>query len=276
MVLLRAEVQDFVVSQLQVVMTEAMQSLLERVGSCLEQAEGALESLLERAEGVLERLSLPSAVVQVEPTQPLCTAGNADCADGRVVCFGSYSPRGVSSSASSALALESTSTPFAASEHVSPVVQGPPMQDLRVEMVLASEELRGSIAPSPEEKIAKVMAQFDVIEPHEKNLPFLMEEFSREIADMPKDKQLRMVTPSLAERRSIRLDKKNKDCGIPAAKRAEFRRAEAFGETPKLKSKDKVTDEVLEEKMQFYLQIYKKQRTPQVMEAFRDLIVSNA
>ena len=50
------------------------------------------------------------------------------------------------------------------------------MQDLRVEMLLASEELRGSDAPSPEEKITKVMAQFDVIEPQEKTLPFSMEE----------------------------------------------------------------------------------------------------
>ena len=93
---------------------------------------------------------------------------------------------------------------------------------------------------------------------------------------MPKDKQLRMDVPSLAERRSIRLDKKNKDCVIPAAKRAEFRRAEAFGEIPKLKSKEKATDEAIEEKMQVYLQLYKKQRTPQVLEAVRELVVSNA
>ena len=244
-------------------MEESVQGLLTR-----------LRSLLERAEEALERLSLPSAVVQVEPTPPLCTGGNAECADGEIVPFGCYSPRGVSSSASP-LALESTSTPSAASEHVSPVVQGPPMQDLRVERLLALEELRGSDAPSPEEKIAKVMAQFDVIEPQEQTLSCSMVELCREIADMPKDKQLRVDVPSLAERRSIRLDKKNKDCGIPAAKRAEFRRAEAFGEIPKLKSKEKVTDEVIEEKMQFYLQMYKKQRTPQVMEAFRELVVSN-
>ena len=150
------------------------------------------------------------------------------------------------------------------------------MQDLRVERPLALEEMGVVDAPSPEEKIAKVMAQFDAIEPQEKTLPFSMEELCREIADMPKDKQLRVDAPSLAERRSIRLDKKNKDCGIPAAKRAEFRRAESFGEIPKIKSKEKATDEVIEEKMQCYLQMYKKQRTPQVMEAFRDLVVSNA
>ena len=80
------------------------------------------------------------------------------------------------SSSASALALDSTSTPFAPSEHVSPVVQGPPMQDLRVEMPLPLEVLRGSDTPSSEEKIAKVMAQFDAIEPQEKTLPFSMEE----------------------------------------------------------------------------------------------------
>ena len=48
------------------------------------------------------------------------------------------------------------------------------------------------------------------------------------------------------------MDKKNKDCVIPAAKRAEFRRAEAFGEIPKLKSKEKATDEAIEEKMHFF------------------------
>ena len=107
-------------------------------------------------------------------------------------------------------------------------------------------------------------------------LPFSMVELCREIADMPKDKQLRVDAPSMAERRSIRLDKKNKDCDIPGAKRAEFRRAEAFGEIPQLKSKERVTEEAIQEKMESYLQMYKKQRTPQVMEAFRDLVVTNA
>jgi hypothetical protein len=35
------------------------------------------------------------------------------------------------------------------------------------------------------------------------------------------------------------LDNKNKDCDILVAKRAEYRRAEAFGEVPKIKSKGK-------------------------------------
>jgi hypothetical protein len=61
------------------------------------------------------------------------------------------------------------------------------------------------------------------------------------------------AAPPLSERRSYRLDKKNKDCDIPVAKRAEYRRAEAFGEVPKIKSKWKASKEVLEEKMQHYL-----------------------
>ena len=39
------------------------------------------------------------------------------------------------------------------------------MKDLGVEMILALEELGGSDTPSPEEKIAKVMAQYDAIAP---------------------------------------------------------------------------------------------------------------
>ena len=60
------------------------------------------------------------------------------------------------------------------------------------------------------------------------------------------------------------MDKKNRGCDIPTAKHAGYRRAEAFGELPKVKSKGKPTEEVLNEKMQYYLQMYKKQHTPQV------------
>ena len=81
---------------------------------------------------------------------------------------------------------------------------------------------------------------------------------------------------SRIERRSCRLDKKNRDCDIPTAKRAEYRRAEAFGELPKSKGKGKATEEVLNEKIQFILKMYKKQHTPQVIEAVRALVESNA
>jgi hypothetical protein len=72
------------------------------------------------------------------------------------------------------------------------------------------------------------------------------------------------------------LDKKNKDCDILIAKHTEFRRAEAFGEVPKIKSKGKASEEVLDEKMQYYLQMYKKQHTPQGIEAVRALVKANA
>ena len=72
------------------------------------------------------------------------------------------------------------------------------------------------------------------------------------------------------------MDKKNKGCNIPTAKRAEFRRAEAYGELPKLKNKGKATDEILNAKMQHYLHMYNKQHTPQVMEVVRALVEINA
>jgi hypothetical protein len=84
------------------------------------------------------------------------------------------------------------------------------------------------------------------------------------------------AAPPLSERRSYRLYKKSKDCNIPVAKRAEYRRAEAFGEVPKIKSKGKASEEVLEVKMQHYLQMYKKQHTPQGIEAVHALVKVNA
>ena len=68
-----------------------------------------------------------------------------------------------------------------------------------MERPLALEELRGIDAPSPKEKIMKVMTQFDKIEPKEKTLPFSMTDLCREIANMPKDKQVQEEAPSLAE-----------------------------------------------------------------------------
>jgi hypothetical protein len=84
------------------------------------------------------------------------------------------------------------------------------------------------------------------------------------------------AAPPLSERRSYRLDKKSKDCNILVAKRAEYRRVEAFGEVPKIKSKGKASEEVLEEKMQHYLKMYKKQHTPQEIEAVHALVKVNA
>ena len=50
-------------------------------------------------------------------------------------------------------------------------------------------------------------------------------------------------------RRSVRLDKKNKGCSIPIAKRAEYRLAEAFGDLPKDMTSKKGTEEDEQEKM---------------------------
>jgi hypothetical protein len=78
------------------------------------------------------------------------------------------------------------------------------------------------------------------------------------------------------EHRSCRLDLKHKGSDIPASKRAEFRRAEAFGEVPNVKSKGKASDEVIDEKMQHILKMYKNQHTPKVVEAVRTLVQANA
>jgi hypothetical protein len=130
------------------------------------------------------------------------------------------------------------------------------------------------------DKSSKELIHMDADEPLEKASPSLWDEFLDELAltvsSAPQNVQVGKTAPSLLERRSCRLDKKNKDCDIPVAKRAEFRRAEAFGEVPKIKRKGKASEEVLDEKMQHYLQMYKKQHTPQVVEAVHALVKVNA
>uniref|UniRef100_A0A8R7TBN5 Uncharacterized protein n=1 Tax=Triticum urartu TaxID=4572 RepID=A0A8R7TBN5_TRIUA len=61
-----------------------------------------------------------------------------------------------------------------------------------------------------------------------------------------------------SERRSGRLDKKNRNCDIPAAKRAEYRLVEAYGELPKGMTSKKGSEEYVQEKMNSYLRMYKK------------------
>ncbi|XBI47472.1 hypothetical protein VPH35_111411 [Triticum aestivum] len=92
------------------------------------------------------------------------------------------------------------------------------------------------------------------------------------LEDDPPD--LASVLPGM--RRSYRLDKKNKDCDIPVAKSAEYRRAEAFGEVPTLKSKGKASEEDPNENMQHYLQMYKKEHTPKATEVVHALVQANA
>ena len=148
------------------------------------------------------------------------------------------------------------------------------MKDLGAGMSLALEELESSDTLSPEEKIAKVMAQFEVIEPLEKTSSSMME-LCQEITDMPKDKQLRVDAPSLAERRSIRLDKKNKQCVIPVANRAEFRLAESFGELPKGHVLKKGSEEDVQDKMKPYLRLCKQPASPTALQAIREMVQVN-
>jgi hypothetical protein len=140
-------------------------------------------------------------------------------------------------------------------------------------------KLKISGAPCTD-KSSKELIHMDAGEPLEKASPSSWDEFLDELAltvsSAPQNAQVGETAPSLLERRSCRLDKKNKDCGIPVAKRAEYRRAETFGEVPKIKRKGKASEEVLDEKMQHYLQMYKKQHTPQVVEAVRALVKVNA
>jgi hypothetical protein len=139
----------------------------------------------------------------------------------------------------------------------------------------AAEDLRVSGAPCTE-KPSKGLIQMDADEPLDKASPSPWGEFLKELAlTMSSSMHMGETAPSLLERRSYCLDKKNKDCDIPVAKRTEYRRAEAFGEVPKFKSKGKTNEEVPNEKMHHYLQMCKKQHTPQTIEAVHALVDVN-
>lgn len=140
------------------------------------------------------------------------------------------------------------------------------------------EEPKVSSAPCTG-KPSKELIQMDADEPLGRaSSPWgeFLEELALTVSSSPQVLQVGEAAPSLLERRSCRLDKKNKDCDIPVAKRAEYRRAEAFGEVPTLKSKGKASEEDLNEKMQHYLQMYKKEHTPKAIEAVRALVQANA
>jgi hypothetical protein len=62
--------------------------------------------------------------------------------------------------------------------------------------------------------------------------------------------------------RSGHLEKKNKGCCIPAAKRAEHRSAESFGDLPKEATSRKGSDEEVQEKMKTCLRMCTKPVTP--------------
>jgi hypothetical protein len=140
------------------------------------------------------------------------------------------------------------------------------------------EELKVSGAPCTG-KSSKEIIPMDADEPLERASPSPWGEFLEELAltvsSSPQNMQMEEAAPSLLGRHSCRLEK-NIGCDIPVAKRAEYRRAEAFGEVPKIKSKGKANEAVLNEKMQHYLQMYKKQHTSQEIEAVRAVVEVNA
>ena len=78
-----------------------------------------------------------------------------------------------------------------------------------------------------------------------------------------------------SERRSGRLEKKNRSCNIPTAKRAEYRLAEAYGELPKGMASQKGFEEDVQEKMNSYLRMYKKPPTSTAIQAIRALVEAN-
>ena len=78
-----------------------------------------------------------------------------------------------------------------------------------------------------------------------------------------------------SERRSGRLEKKNRSCNIPTSKRAEYRLAEAYGELPKGVASKKGSEEDVQEKMNSYLRMYKKPPTSTAIQAIRALVEAN-
>ena len=192
--LMRAEMRDLVVSQLEKMAVsrpermEPMQSLMERLGS-----------LLERIEAALDRLSMVPAVVQGTPAPPPPLSGieaaldrisaaplsgiDFSCRDGGLELFG-CSPRNATNPAS-LLAL--ATTPLVVSECVSPEVQAMPnLQALAVETVvpLSLQELMGFGAPSSEERSPEETVQIVVGDPLEKASPFSAGELCHELAGM--------------------------------------------------------------------------------------------
>jgi hypothetical protein len=128
-------------------------------------------------------------------------------------------------------------------------------------------------------KPSKELIHMDGDEPLERASPSPWGEFLEELAltvsSSSQNAQMGEAAPSLSERRSCRLDKKNKDYDIPVAKRAEYRGGGFWGGS-KDQEKGKSSEEVLDEKMQHYLQMYKKQHTTQGIEAVRALVKVNA
>ena len=183
------------------VMSESLQGLLERLGS-----------MTERAVAAMEELSLTATCVQASSAQlALAVSGpppQVDTIDG----FEDW--------------------PF--DLHDVPLVEVSPKQLEFVVEPAVTVDLDELVAVPRLEGIPVrdlVHGDVPVQDPLDREAPSPMEELLKELE----------APPSHFERRSCRLDLKHKGSDIPVSKRAEFRRAEAFGEVPIVKSKGKTS-----------------------------------
>jgi hypothetical protein len=71
------------------------------------------------------------------------------------------------------------------------------------------------------------------------------------------------------------MDKKNKDCNILTAKRAEYRLAESLRDLPKESTSKKVFEEDEQEKVKSYLRLCKKPSSHMVIQVVRELVRAN-
>ena len=139
-----------------------------------------------------------------------------------------------------------------------------------VRLMPSPEEPLGFNAPDvlvePMDEVCNVVAKVA----QTKAAPLSLEDFLIKVTCSLPQPLLGTPVPSHGEknggRRSGRLDKKNKACNIPTSKRAEYRMLEAFDELPEVSKA-----EGPEQKMQAYLDMYKKPLSPQVIDALSSL-----
>lgn len=148
-----------------------------------------------------------------------------------------------------------------------------PILSLGEPLAFNAERMMGAfgklvIVVEPQGEVGSVVAEVTQVEAVAP--PSSMEEFLSKVTCWVSHPLLGTPTPLHGEkdggRQSGRLEKKNKACNIPTAKRAEHRLLEDFGELPTV---SKV--EGAEQNMKAYLDMYKKQLSPQVIAALSTL-----
>ncbi|KAM0924632.1 hypothetical protein ACQ4PT_004599 [Festuca glaucescens] len=159
------------------------------------------------------------------------------------------------------------------SEMVQTAVDPPALDKVMLEMVLPGVQeqawaqpgngmvLTEVDLPSSSTKLDELWSSFKSTAPHS-------------LLDAPIQVQIEGDS-SCAGRRSGRLDKKNKDCNIPVAKRAEHRLAESFGALPKGSAPKKGSEEDVQEKMKPLLRLCKTPASPLATQAIRELVLAN-